>query len=316
MSAYAWVIGASGLLGSALVRALRQDRFHLHQPANPFSWSVPETVENQLRQESLAFAEQAVKFDRWAIFWAAGVGSMASDPAVLDAEARAISSLLGGLGKQTGLQGIGGAFILASSAGALYGGHRAACYSESSLVSPMTAYAAHKLRQEKLVQDFVAQTASTTGLIVRYSTLYGVGQSRTKPQGLITQLARRIIANEPAHVYVPFDTIRDYLHADDAARLTLSTLRDVRDRRSQSIIKIVASERPTSIAQLIGIFRRVSDRKPRIITSTNDMSSRYVHCAQFRSEQPAGKPHAPCRPLVLGIHQVLEAERAMTTHSP
>jgi UDP-glucose 4-epimerase len=224
--------------------------------------------------------------------------------------------MLSALKDAPALRNIPGSFVFASSAGALYGGSPAACYSESSPVSSTTPYAAHKLRQEQLVHAFVADRPGTSGLILRYSTLYGPGQARNKPQGLITQLARRTIANEPSNIFVPLDTIRDYLHADDAAERTLATLRDVRQRHGRATIKIIASERATSIASLIGVFRRVSDRMPRIVTSSNSMSHLYMRCVQFSSEEPAGKPHAPGRTLLVGIHQILEAERANRTRSP
>jgi UDP-glucose 4-epimerase len=309
MRAVAWVIGSSGLLGSALVRALRQADYVVHRPDVPFSWREFEQVKAQIEREARAFEKSVRAFGHWTVFWAAGVGSMASHPDSLVAEEHIFLTLLEALKNQSALREIPGTFVFASSAGALYGGSRAACYSESSALVPTTAYARHKLRQEEHVRAFAAGDRSLSGLILRYSTLYGIGQARDKPQGLITQIARRIVANEPVHIYVPLDTIRDYLHADDAAQRSLATLRDARYRGGQTTIKIIASERATSIAQLIGVFQRLSRRRPRIVTATNSLSARYMRCAQFLSEELAGKPDIPGRTLLVGIHEVLEAER-------
>lgn len=314
MTELAWVLGSSGLLGSALVRALGHDGVALHQPAAPFAWRQRDQVSAQIAGEVDDFARRAQSFGRWTVYWAAGVGSMGSAPADLATEEYALSVLLDGLRAHPQLRACPGAIVFASSAGALYGGAGAACYGESSAVTPSTAYAEHKLRQEQLVRALPAAAPAISALIVRYSTLYGAGQARHKAQGLITQIARRIVANEPSHVYVPLDTIRDYLHADDAARLTLATVRDSRTRAGTTL-KIIAAERATSIAQLIGVFRRVAGRAPRLVTSTNSLSAKYTRCVQFISEETAGKPHAPCRTLVEGIHQVLEAERANRTRS-
>jgi UDP-glucose 4-epimerase len=316
MTQLAWVLGASGLLGSALVRALRQDDVVLHQTAAPFAWRDSDAVSAQIAVEVEAFAQRAHGARQWTVYWAAGVGSMGSASADLATEEHTLAVLLDGLCAHPALRACPGALVFASSAGALYGGARAACYSERSEVTPTTAYAEHKLRQEALVCALAEGAPTISALIVRYSTLYGTGQAREKAQGLITQIARRIVANEPSHIYVPLDTIRDYLHADDAARMTLATLRDIRSHGCKTTIKIIAAERATSIAQLIGVFRRVAGRTPRLVTSANSLSSKYMRCVQFISDEPAGKPHAPGRTLVEGIHQVLEAERANRTRSP
>lgn len=309
----AWVLGSSGLLGGALVRALQQDGVAVHRIAAPFAWRQRDQVSAQIEAEVDAFAHGAQTTGQWTVYWAAGVGSMGSAPEDLATEEYALTVLLDGLRKRPQLRSCPGAVVFASSAGALYGGAGTACYGESSPVTASTPYAEHKLREEQLVRALVADVPTISALIARYSTLYGVGQARDKAQGLITQIARRIVANEPSHVYVPLDTIRDYLQADDAAQRTLATLRDSRTRCGQATVKIIAAERPTSIAQLIGVFRRVAGRAPRLVTSSDALSAKYMRCVQFVSEEPAGKPHAACRTLVEGIHQVLEAERANRT---
>jgi hypothetical protein len=81
-------------------------------------------------------------------------------------------------------------------------------------------------------------------------------------------------------------------------------------------MKIVAAEQATSIAQLVGVFRRVSRRPVRLVTSVNNLSPLYVRCIRFRSEERAGQPHATCRSLHIGVHQVLEAERVAAVRGP
>lgn len=315
MTQLAWVVGASGLLGSALVRALDACKVTLHRPAAPFEWRNVVRVREQISNEIAKFGILAQQADSWSIFWAAGNGSMSSDDAALDTEASTLLGLLDGVAECAPLRDCPGTIVFASSAGALYSGMSAACYNETSAVSPATPYAQHKLRQETMVQEFAAAASNAGALILRYSTLYGVGQARDKTQGLITQIARRIVANEPAHIYVPLDTIRDYQHVDDAALRTVSTWRDVQNVRGAAVIKIIAAERATSIAQLIGIFRRVAGRTPRLVTSTNALSAKYMRCVQFKSAENAGKPHSPDRTLVEGIHQILEEERAKRIRS-
>lgn len=307
----AWVVGAGGLLGSALVGALhRQGGVALHAVEQGLAWGQNELLAVQWDREVAAFARAAGRADRWLLVWAAGVSSMSSDEASLELESRALDLLLERLAAEPVLRGAPGCLVLASSAGAIYGQSREDCISEASDAAPGTGYAAHKLKQEMKLRRVIESQPGWTALLARYSTLYGPGQSRDKAQGLISQVARRIVANDVVHIYVPLDTIRDYIFVDDAASRTLATLHDLRGRRGEVIMKIIAAEQPTSIAQLLGVFRRVSRRPVRLVTSVNNLSPLYLRCIRFRSEEPAGQPHRNGRTLHTGIHQVLEAERA------
>lgn len=306
----AWVIGAGGLLGSAVVRAIRQrGGVAPHAVEEGLAWGHNELLAAQWDREVTAFARAAGQAGRWLLVWAAGVSSMSSDATSLEIESRALDLLLERLMVEPALRAAPGCLVLASSAGAIYGQSREDFIRETSAVAPGTAYAAHKLQQEAKVRRAVAAQSGWTALLARYSTLYGPGQSRDKAQGLITQLARRIVANEVVHIYVPLDTIRDYIFVDDAANRTLDAVNDLWARAGEVVMKIIAAEQATSIAQLVGVYRRVSRRPVRLVTSVNSLSPLYVRCIRFRSDEPAGQPHAICRSLHIGIHQVIEAER-------
>ncbi len=305
-----WVIGSGGLLGSALVRALRgRDDVALHEVAQGLAWGRNELLAPQWAREVAAFARTADRAGRWLLVWAAGVSSMTSDASGLSVESQALALLLERLEAEPALRALPGCIVLASSAGAIYGQSHEDVIHEGSAVAPGTPYAAHKLEQEAKVRRLAESQPGWTVLLARYSTLYGPGQSRDKAQGLISQLARRILANEVVHVYVPLDTIRDYIFVDDAADRTLDAVRDLRDRAGEVVMKIIAAEQATSIAQLVGVFRRVSRRPVRLVTSLNSLSPLYVRCIRFRSDEPIGRPHAVGCSLHVGAHKVLEAER-------
>ncbi len=306
-----WVIGAGGLLGGALVAALRErGTFELHAVERDLAWGRNDSLALQWDREVAAFARIAARAGSWLLIWAAGISSMSTGEADLKLESRALDLLLERLTAEPALRNTPGCLVLASSAGAIYGQSRDEFINEASAVAPGTAYASHKLEQELKVRRLIQSHPGWTALLARYSTLYGPGQSRDKSQGLISQVARRIVANEVVHIYVPLDTIRDYIFVDDAANRTLATLEDLHGRRGEVVVKIVAAEQPTSIAQLLGTFRRVSRRPVRLVTSVNNLSPLYLRCIRFRSDEPAGQPHALCRNLHTGIHQILEAERA------
>jgi UDP-glucose 4-epimerase len=75
-------------------------------------------------------------------------------------------------------------------------------------------------------------------------TLYGPGQDKRKPQGIISHLSRCLIHRRHVSIYVPLDTRRDYPFVDDCAHQIAASL--ARIEQSRSILKIFASEQLTS----------------------------------------------------------------------
>ena len=142
---------------------------------------------------------------------------MSSTEEGLAAETRALSIVLELIESEPVLMATGGSFSFSSSAGAIYAGASDDIITENTTVAPTTDYAREKLRQESLVSEFADRNSRVTVLLARISTLYGPGQAKGKRQGLLAHIARCLLRNQPVHIYVPFDTIRDYIAADDAA---------------------------------------------------------------------------------------------------
>lgn len=117
-----------------------------------------------------------------------------------------------------------------------------------------------------------------------------------------------MLRNRAVQIYVPFDTIRDYLIADDAADAVVGVLR-LLDPGSGVTIKIVASEQPATIAEIISVFRRVTRRTPRIITSSSKLSALYTRCVRFKSNVLCDQARKPRTVLLVGVAQVMQAER-------
>jgi len=202
-----------------------------------------------------------------------------------------------------------GAIALASSAGAIYAGSSDEVVTENTPPTPTTAYAREKLRQEDLIRSFTATNSRITALVARISTLYGPGQTAGRRQGLLAHIARSILCRQPIQIYVPYETIRDYIAADDAAAAMLATLRAT-CAKPRLLTKIIASEHPTTIAEIISIFMRIARRAPRIVTSASRLSNLYSRRIQFRSIVLPECEKTPTRSLIVGIAQLLAAERA------
>ena len=303
----AWVLGSSGLLGSALHRRLARNS-HLFAPAARLPWHDAGQLAAEIEAAVQTFAERVGTAQRWEIYWAAGIGAMSSSAAVLAPETKALSLLLQCLAASTKLMATAGGVALASTAGAIYAGSSGAIISEATAPAPTTDYGREKIEQEALVQRFAQAHEHTTALIARISTLYGPGQAAGKKQGLMTHLARNILRNRPVQIFVPFDTIRDYITADDAAAVMVEAFRRV-TYQERVLMKIIASERATTIAEIVSTFRRLARRAPRIVTSASKMSSVYARRIEFRSTVLADPPHGAPTTLAIGIAKLMAAER-------
>jgi UDP-glucose 4-epimerase len=305
---HVWIIGAGGLLGSALRRTVKTAGDHLFVPAQPLPWSDEADLLAQLAVAVQAFAGGMRSSDTWELYWSAGIGTFASRAEDMQRETMALEALLRMVEAQPALCGAPGAIGFASSAGAIYAGAAGEVITEDSAVAPTTAYAHAKLAQEALVRAYSERQAGVRVLVARISTLYGAGQATQKNQGLLTHIARCIIRNRPIQIYVPFDTIRDYISADDAAvRLVTILRREAGALRYR--MQLLASEHPTTIAQIVATFKRVSRHTPRVVTSVSRSTGLYTRRVQFRSLAPAEAHPFPSTSLIVGIGQLLQAER-------
>lgn len=305
----AWVLGRGGLLGAALCRVLHHNGNELFFPSERFCWDDGSKLASQIAAAVQAFASQVGAADQWEIYWAAGVGTMSSAQDTLVTETRALALVLRLLEADPRLMAASGALAFASSAGAVYAGSRDDIITENTSPTPTTAYAREKLRQEDLISSFALASSQITALIARISTVYGPGQAAGKQQGLLTHIARRILRNHPIQIYVPYDTIRDYIAAEDAAAEMVSTLR-ITNRNPHVLTKIIASEHPTTIAEIISIFKRIARRAPLIVTSASKLSDLYSRRVQFRSIVLPECTRPPALSLPVGIARLMMAERA------
>ncbi|MEP7097221.1 MAG: NAD(P)-dependent oxidoreductase [Dokdonella sp.] len=302
----AWVIGQHGLLGSALVRALPAEAAVYRVPFR-YHWGDPPALHEQLVRAVAGFALAVQGADDWTVHWAAGLGTMQSAAGAITTETAALHLVLSQLEAHRAFQLRPGRLTFASSAGAIYAGSRDFLISEKSDPAPTTEYAIAKLRQEKLVSEFSRHHPNVAVLAARFSTLYGGGQAAGKAQGLLSHLSRQVIRGLPMRIYVPLDTIRDYLEINDAARAMIAACEQV--STGSLLTKIIASERPTTISEIIAVFRKVASRPPRIITSMTSASELYGRRIQFRSSlRPDLRPEYRTS-LLVGIAKLLEAER-------
>lgn len=243
-----WVLGSGGLLGSAVAGELR-GRGETLVEAGSIGWSEPDAL-TQLARAAAAVSD-GLEPASLAIYWCAGVGTMAADEADMRREAEAVSTLLDFV-RTDALASI----FIASSAGGVWAGAGGVAVDEESAPVPINAYGRGKLAIEQIVHDF-STDAGVASVAGRITNIYGAAQNPLKSQGLLSAIARAYAGGRPVQIRVPVSTRRDYLDVRDAARVIVAT--DGLQRAvGGSGVKLVCSGRSSSIADVLAAFERVT----------------------------------------------------------
>jgi len=258
-----WIIGSGGLLGSALTRQAGDEIYH----PGPIPWQDPEQATITLHQQARDF-ERHAGHQSWRVIWAAGAATTSTRQDQARQELKPLEGLLTGL--RSALPTGPGTFVLASSAGGVYAGSQQPPFTATTRPAPLSPYGELKLAQEGLAQATLG--AVTDVMIARISNLYGPGQNLGKLQGLISHLARAAITRQPVNVFVPLDTTRDYIYADDAAAAITQATHNPSEHTGTTI-EIVASGRGTTIGQLIRAMNEVTKRRVPVALGTHPSSA-------------------------------------------
>jgi UDP-glucose 4-epimerase len=178
---------------------------------------------------------------------------------------------------------------------------------EATSPCPIAEYGWGHLRREGLLTEFARREPTLRTAVVRFSNLYGPGQRLDKPQGLVSQVSRAIIQRRPVHVYVPLDTVRDYLFAADAGVGLVQVL----DRLTQTpasggppLVKLLASEEEVSVGGLLALFRQLTRRRVAVVAGISAVGRLQPPRMRFRSEVWVGAGRAQRTPLREGVFQV------------
>ena len=301
----AWVLGAGGLLGSSVARALPRllPGVVPWTAARKFSWQDPAALDAELGAATEAYLGALGSDQPWRVLWCAGAGVVGTPAEALARETRALEMLLARLGAAGADRR--GLFFLASSAGGLHAGNRELPLTEESTPSPISDYGRAKLRQEELLSAWAAARPQVSTLTGRISNLYGPDQNLAKPQGLIAQLSRCLLHHVPAHVFAPLDTLRDHLYAPDAAEQILRCMARLAELPSPlRITKILASGQTASIATILAIFSRIAKRQPRIVCAGSPVGSLQPSRLVLKSTVWTDLPLSGGTPLGTGIQSV------------
>ena len=289
-----WVVGRGGLLGRQVETSLATAHAHVSfwRPQSPIRWHDTQRAVTDLARESASFFERAAgSTEPWRLLWCAGAGVVPTSAEVVAEETVTLEHFLGGvadrLAKDPQLAQRGTLFF-ASSAGGVYAASSARPpFDETSPVTALAPYGHEKLLQEDLFTR-LADECGVRLLIGRLSNLYGPGQTLSKPQGLIAHVGHAALRREPVSIYVPLDTIRDYLFAPDAGRIIVAAIErheatSQHDLAPRIVTKIFASEVETTVATVLGTWHRVLRRPLRVALAGSPAGRLQPRVLSFRS---------------------------------
>lgn len=274
-----WIVGRGGLLGSAVSKAIKREF-----ASAPVPWGNFDHAVGVLDSDLERFIKEAAD-DEWSIIWTAGSGVIGSTPEKLAAETRILSHFVSRLpeSRPTGR----GAFFLSSSAGGIYAGSVDPPFSESTTARPLSPYGETKLAQENLLRLTLEDCVPL--VIGRISNLAGPGQNLLKQQGLVSQLCRAAVMRQSLNVFVPMETLRDYLYVDDAAAMVRTLVENaVHDQPWTPVLRNVSSQRPVSVCTVVRTVQQVAHRSVRIALGASPSSRYHVRdlrlCTLFQQD--------------------------------
>lgn len=259
-----WIIGR-GLLGRAIARA---------RPDTPFAavvpWSDPEAAVPALREALARFVASAEPDQPLEITWGAGRAVTSTPRERVFDEVGVFRGFVAALGALSAEDRGRLTVVLASSVGGAYAASPEPPFTEHTPVAPASAYGEGKLAMEGLLADATA-AGGWRSAVGRITNLYGPGQDLTKGQGLISVLVRAHLTDTPASIYVPLDTLRDYIYEDDAGRLMSAiAMRAATAAAGTTTVKIVGTGGAVSIGALIGELQRLRRRRGTIVLGGGD----------------------------------------------
>lgn len=248
-----WVLGRGGFLGTAIAHEAERGGYSVFSQRT-IPWNSPSQRENVLKKTAQEFSDFA-RDTKPTIVWAAGSEGVAVSSSHVASERDSFTDFSIVLSQMDTL--FGATLVVVSSAGGVFSGSPAPPFSCDSPVRAISEYGRNKIAIEDLALtelNFQYQVH-----IARITNLYGPWPGPR--QGLINRLCTAAATRKALQVYVPLDTVRDYIYVSDAARLLLLEIDPVLNPGTPPSISLIGSGENSSIGTVINTVAHVSHRK-------------------------------------------------------
>jgi UDP-glucose 4-epimerase len=266
------------------------------------AWENHDAAVSVLDSDIQRFITEA-RNDDWSVIWAAGSGVVGSTADKLAAETRILSHVAMRLrdSRPTGR----GAFFLSSSAGGVYAGSVRPPFTESTTPRPLSPYGETKFAQEEMLRTTLAGRLPL--VIGRFSNLAGPGQNLTKQQGLVSQLCSAVVMRQSLNVFVPMETLRDYLYVDDGAAMVRTLVENaVSAQPSTPMLRNISSQRPVSVCTVLRTVQQIAHRSVRIALGSSPSSRYHVRDLRLCTEFPDDFHRVPITPFPVTVKRVYD----------
>lgn len=243
-----------GLIGSAVLRALREDGADA-VAHHPFAWDRPRERRVALDDACASISAGLHGDDVFQIAWAAGRCGFRAGEAEAFAEQEGFDEAVTALedvarrAPRTATR-----FLLFSSAGGLFEGQRRV--DRDSVPAPRRPYGRLKLHQERRV---TRPDAPWRAEILRLSSVSGPGAPGQR-RGLVATLLRNGLRHRPSRIEGRMETLRDFVPVEDVAAFALARMRGPDVQRHGRVFTL-ASAKPSSLAEVQHEVERTLGRK-------------------------------------------------------
>ncbi len=243
-----WILGQGGFFGSAIAHAATRQHVNVFPHAR-IPWNSPGDRAFALRELAQQFSDVAPEAPA-TIIWAAGSEGVGRKQLTGCSELDAFEDFVQAISNVENLKGSTVAIV--SSAGGVMGGSESPPFDIHTPVHAINQYGQDKIAIEKmgisrLSSDFRVHIARVTNL---YGPWYG------PRQGLINRLCTAAASREALQIFVPLDTVRDYIYVSDAAQLLLLEI-----TADPSAISLIGSGENNSVGTVISTVSHVARRK-------------------------------------------------------
>jgi len=263
-------------------------------------WSDPDRSVAAVAADAQLFNQMLQREQEWGIVWAAGHATTSSTTEETEVELSVFTRCATAISNELGVNRRG-CFLLASSAGGIYAGNADPPFDSHTLPQPTGAYGRLKRDQEVSAEQILASAMDVT--IARLANLYGPGQDLGKLQGLISRLALAAITKQTLTMFVPLDTLRDFIHVDDAAQVSLEWLTDP-SRACQ--VRVIATGHSTSLGFIINQMKDITRTQIPVAYGMHPSAGDQARDLRLIPDSLDRAKHVPVTPLPAGMKAVFD----------